>query len=534
MNSLLPCPSLSGLHPPGDAGSLHLWSAADVVKPLAGRKDGSDFSTMMREVDRQMDQGFPLGLAFVVGDMDSSIRRRIRRLAGDQTDFLAWVATGPVLIAVFRKRLFPDLLLAWRQILADNADISTGVVFSDSLKDHTELVLAARIALHRAMAQSRDILVLDTAETLKAVCDHRIAVTMKKHLAAGGGDFEAFFQPQVDIRSGSPTGAEALARWHPDNVDIPPSRFIPIAEEAGLIADIGQMMFARSARTIQVLRRCGIEIPHIAVNVSPLQSRHGDLLRMVLDILHAEKLSPRDIEIEITESLAGSSGDDFLRWLTELSSAGFQIAIDDFGTGTSTLARLRNIPASKIKLDRAFVTPLPSDEAACAVCRTALDMVHSLGKQSLAEGIETPAQAAYLASIGCSQGQGFLWGRPMAQKDLIVWWGSDAGTRTRRPGSAEACNKGDEFVNRKQYLSDLARQNYVFDASLSEAELIRTIQIAEGNVDCYASAGAGACNEAGCRWREDCVAESTRNGMTDASLAALACRAQMQRLQSPE
>lgn len=526
MNSTLLCPTLPGMYSAGNGNTPPLWGGESAVRPLAGRNDGSDFSTMMREVDRQMESGLPLGMAFVVGDMDASVRRRIWKLAGNQTDFIAWVATGPVLIAVFRKRLFAQLLVAWRQIVADNADVSAGVVFSDSLKDHGELILAARIALHRAIARSTDILVLDTEETLNAVADHRIAAMMKKHLAAGGGEFEAYYQPQVEIRTGRPTGAEALARWHPDGTDIPPARFIPIAEEAGLIGEIGQMMFARSASTLQVLRRAGIEIPHIAVNVSPVQSRHGDLLRMVLDILRMEKLSPRDIEIEITESLAGHGGKDFMRWLNELAAAGFPIAIDDFGTGTSTLARLRDIPASKIKLDRAFVTPLPDDQAACAVCRTALDMVHTLRKQSLAEGVETPAQAAFLSAIGCTLGQGYLWGRPMPQKDLIRWWGMDGSIVHRGhavpagSGAFDQCfNTGDEIVNRSQRLYELARQNYIFDASLSEADLIRTIQLAEGNTDCYASAVSCQCGELDCRWREDCLAESMATANAGASLA---------------
>lgn len=146
------------------------------------------------------------------------------------------------------------------------------------------------------------------------------------------------------------------------------------------------------------------------------------------------------MEIEITESLVGSGSDDLLCWLGEFHLAGFQIAIDDFGTGTSTLARLRDIPARKIKLDRAFVTPLPNDEGACTVCRTALDMVHGLGKISLAEGVENTMQLSYLDSLGCSMGQGFLWARPMAEMNIIGWWptaGRDPNWRGRRNETLE-------------------------------------------------------------------------------------------------
>jgi EAL domain-containing protein (putative c-di-GMP-specific phosphodiesterase class I) len=387
--------------------------------------NGNDFAAMMREVDFLMEKGFPLGMALVIGKMDVSVCRQIRKSAARQADYVNWVMMGPILIAVFRKGLTEELAVAWQMIAREKSDLTAGVVFSDFLDSHEELLVAARIALQRAMIQRIDLLVLDPGDAIQAIGDHRVATTMKRHLAAGGGDFEAYFQPQVRLDTGRPVGAEALARWHPDDESIPPARFIPIAEENGLIAEIGEMMLALSARTIKVLRASGIAIPHIAVNVSPLQSRHGDFLRTLLDILSTEKLTAADIELEITESLAGN-GHDFMDWLTDLSSAGFRIAIDDFGTGTSTLARVRNIPAHKVKLDRAFVTPLPHDEAACTTCRSALDLVHGLGKTSLAEGVEHPAQANYLSALGCSMGQGYLWARPMPEKDLVAWWSGQA------------------------------------------------------------------------------------------------------------
>ncbi len=384
--------------------------------------NGNDFAAMMREVDFLIGKGFPLGLALVIGEIDLSVCRQIKRTAARQADYVNWVVMGPILIAVFRKGLLDELSRAWRMLTLEDSELTAGVAFSDSLRNHEELLAAARIALQRALGKRIDLLVLDPIEAQQAISDHQTAQLMRKHLAAGGGDFEAHFQPQVVIDSGLPVGAEALARWHPDGRPIAPSRFIPIAEDNGLIAEIGEMMLALSARALKVLRRNGIAIPHISVNVSPQQSRQGDFLRTVTQILSSERLSAKDIELEITESLAGSGGTEFLDWLADLSSAGFRIAIDDFGTGTSTLARIHDIPAHKIKLDRAFVTPLPHDEAACTTCRSALDLVHQLGKMSLAEGVEHPAQATYLSTLGCTMGQGYLWARPMPEKDLVAWW----------------------------------------------------------------------------------------------------------------
>ncbi|MGE5467626.1 MAG: EAL domain-containing protein [Ignavibacteria bacterium] len=406
---------------PFDARSAQLQRAAG-AGPLGDVVVGNDFASMMREVDFLMDKGFPLGMALVIGDMDVAVCRQIKKAVARQADYLNWAVMGPMLIAVFRRGLFDELANAWRMVAREDADLTAGVAFAETLGNHEELLAAGRIALQRAMTRRQGLVVLDPAEAQQAIRDQRTAMLMKKHLAAGGGAFEAHFQPQVHMDSGLPVGAEALARWRPDDEQVPPSHFIPIAEENGLIADIGEMMLALSARTLKTLRANGIAIPHIAVNVSPLQSRQGDFLRTVTGILNEEKLSARDIELEITESLAGDGGQDFMDWLTDLSSAGFRIAIDDFGTGTSTLARIRDIPAHKIKLDRAFVTPLPHDAAACTTCRSALDLVHGLGKTSLAEGVEYPAQASYLSALGCSMGQGYLWARPMPEKDLVAWW----------------------------------------------------------------------------------------------------------------
>jgi EAL domain-containing protein (putative c-di-GMP-specific phosphodiesterase class I) len=402
---------------------------------MAGHSDhhigesAGDYASLMREVDFLLDRGFPLGVALVMGDIDASVCRQIKRAVARQADYLAWVVMGPVLVAIFRRGMFEELRRAWRMVTSTNADLAAGVVFSDSLSSHEELLAAARIALQRALVQRIDLVVLDPQAATRAIDDHKVAMVMKKHLAAGGGNFEAHFQPQVHLESGLPVCAEALARWSSEDEDIPPSRFIPIAEESGLIGEIGEMMLALSARALKVMRGNGIDIPHIAVNVSPMQSRQGDFLHMLTQILRTENLGTGDIELEITESLAGNGSEEFLDWLAELVAAGFRISIDDFGTGTSTLARIRHIPASKIKLDRAFVTAIPHDEAACTTCRSALDLVHGLGKTSLAEGVEYPAQAAYLSSLGCAMGQGFLWARPMPEAELLDWWNARVTTQ---------------------------------------------------------------------------------------------------------
>ena len=400
---------------------LSVWEDLQPIHRLTGEY-GSDFSALMREVDFLMGKGTPLGLAFVVGEMDWSLCRQIKKTLARQADYVSWVAMGPLLIAVFREGLFDDLCRAWRLVVADNKGITAGVAFSHSLKTPDEFMAAGRHALQKALDQRAKLLVLSPDEAVAAIANQNLSVAMKKDLADGGENFKAFFQPQVEIATGIPVGAEAVARWAPDCIEVPPSQFIAIAEENGLIAEIGRIVFAHSVRAIKVLRDSEIQIPHISINVSPVQLVQGDFLRMALDTLRGEGLTPADIELEITESLVGSGSGEFLRSLADVAAAGFRIVIDEFGTGTSSLARIREISAGKIKLDRAFITRLPNDQTACTMCRMALDLVHGLGKKSLAYGVERHEQAAYLSSLGCTLGQGFLWARPMSADDLVAWW----------------------------------------------------------------------------------------------------------------
>ncbi|MBI4987165.1 MAG: EAL domain-containing protein [Rhodocyclales bacterium] len=401
---------------------FRVLGSGNLRQRLAG-EFGEDFATLMREVDFLMGKRFPLGVALVVGEMKESVCRQLKKNLLRQADYISWFVAGPVLIAAFREGLFDELHQAWRLVTTDNANIATGVAFSRGLHGANELLSAAHTALHRALLQNKRLLVLDQAEATAAVASQKIATTMKQHLASGGGSFDAYFQPQVEIGSGKPVGAEAMARWAPDDIAIPPAQFIPIAEEYGLIGEIGQLMFARAAHTLRSLRDSGYEVPRMAINVSAAQCRADDFLRTAIEILRDEDLAPTDIELEISESMVGAGSWEFLGSLAEIAAAGFHIAIDEFGTGSSSLARIREISAGKIKLDRAFVTRLPDDQTACTMCRMALDLVHGLGKTSLAYGIERPEQAIYLGALGCAYGQGYYWASPMSESDLIDWWG---------------------------------------------------------------------------------------------------------------
>lgn len=401
---------------PADTAARSMWA-----------DDGDDlgcaeFGQLMAHTRRLMDRGLPVGMAVIMGEADTELSRELKDQICRSGECISWASWGPLVAVVFRPNLVREMAPLLREVFYRYPDIRVGVALSDLLTSHADLWLAARLALETAMGRRDNLVMLDGDEASRSVFEYRMAAAMRRELHEGGGAFEAYYQPQVKLDSLLPVGAEALARWTWNGQAIPPAAFVPVAERFGLVGAMGETMLRQTAVAIGRLRCDGIDVPKIAVNVSPAQMGHGDFLRAALQLLWDEGLSPTDVELEITESLAGEGGVEFRAWVAELVAAGFHIAIDDFGTGSSTLARIREIPATKLKLDRAFVSPLPDDMSGRRICRMAVTLARSLGMLSLAEGVETHEQAIYLKNAGCQMGQGYLWGRPMPAADLAHWW----------------------------------------------------------------------------------------------------------------
>ena len=218
------------------------------------------------------------------------------------------------------------------------------------------------------------------------------------------------YQPQLKM-NGKITGFESLARWNsPKRGMVPPGDFIPLAEESSLILVLGEWVLREVCR-----EAASWDNPlSIAINVSPIQFRHGDLPRLVHLVLIESGLAPGRLELEITE---GVLVDDFPRALSilrRLKSLGVRIALDDFGKGYSSLSYLRSFPFDKIKIDRSFIADLESNQQSIAIVHAVIGLGRSLHIPTLAEGVETQAQHAFLAQEGCDEVQGYLTGRPLA------------------------------------------------------------------------------------------------------------------------
>ncbi|MCG2584626.1 bifunctional diguanylate cyclase/phosphodiesterase [Massilia sp. TS11] len=234
------------------------------------------------------------------------------------------------------------------------------------------------------------------------------------------------YQPQIDIATRRPVGAEALLRWQTaDGKFITPDRFIPIAEYSGLIIDIGEMVMRTAMRELVRLRELGYLDFTISINVSQVQFRHPFFLDILRNALEETKAPPEFVELEITESMAMEEPDLLIKMLSQVKQTGVSIAIDDFGTGFSSLSYLQRLQVDRLKIDRAFVTEITSSARGSSIAEMVCQLGRNLGLSIVAEGVEDERQAQILHAIGCPVAQGFLYARPMAAPALLEWLNQD-------------------------------------------------------------------------------------------------------------
>ena len=278
-----------------------------------------------------------------------------------------------------------------------------------------ELVKNADTAMYRAKEQGRNRYQVYT-EKMSADILERMSLEADLRLALTRGELELYYQPKVNLSDGAIVGAEALIRWHhPQRGEIPPDRFVPVAEDSGLIADIGPWVIEEAARAAARWHRAPFGLKHVAVNVSGPQIWSSDFVDHVRRTINRNGIAPETLQIEITETLVMSDAtrDDTMRRLDALRVLGVTMAIDDFGTGHSSLSYLKRLPVSILKIDKSFVRDIASDVNDEAIVRAIIALADSLQLELVAEGVETEAQMRWLRSAGCHLGQGFLFARPV-------------------------------------------------------------------------------------------------------------------------
>jgi diguanylate cyclase (GGDEF)-like protein/PAS domain S-box-containing protein len=369
------------------------------------------------------------------GPGDSVLRQLAQRLAAaapqgsllariDGDEFALWIEGGSTELALEAAE---GLRIAVREPLElDGQELSLtaciGVSCAPRDADDLEsLMRFAAAALSRAKNSGRDACQFYQPE-LNAAVSEQLELESALRLALPRGEFELHYQPQVDLRDGRLVGFEALLRWNrPDHKPMSPARFVPVAERCGLIVELGAWVLDEACRQLREWRAEGFHELRVAVNVSAAQLVRGDFVDTVRRALDKHELPPRALELEVTESALVDDIDGVVGRLEALAKLGVEFALDDFGTGYSNLSYLKRFPIQRLKLDRSFVTHIVDDEYDEAIARAVVAIGRALKLEVLAEGVETAAQAEHLCALGCAQGQGYLYSRPLAAGAVPGW-----------------------------------------------------------------------------------------------------------------
>jgi diguanylate cyclase (GGDEF)-like protein/PAS domain S-box-containing protein len=344
----------------------------------------------------------------------------LARVGGDEFNILADCGAGQPAIDMVARHLIDCLA---EPFTLDGGQVYVGASIGAALypadaEDVEGLLACADAALHQGKAQGRNTLRFFSPEMTRRARE-RLALEADLRRALEHGEVVPYYQPQVDLATGRVVGVEALARWrHPERGMIPPGQFIPLAEESGLIARLGEHMLRAVCARIRAWNDAGLAPRRTAVNISAVQLGDGRLAEVTRAAIADAGIAPEQLELEITESFLMVDGVEARQTLDALKSLGVRLAIDDFGTGYSSLAYLQRLDAGKLKIDQSFVRDMARDAGADAIVKAVIALGHSLGREIVAEGVETDAQADALRALGCDVMQGYLVSHPLPEEDM--------------------------------------------------------------------------------------------------------------------
>ncbi|MBI2277958.1 MAG: EAL domain-containing protein [Dechloromonas sp.] len=413
-------------------GLLNRFSLQDRLEQalLGARRQGQMMAVGIFDLDRFKQVNDTLGHA--AGDaLLVEVARRLRgslresdivaRLGGDE--FV--VALTDVKDQTAASRTAEKLLdTLCRPYLIEGRGLNLGAslglaLYPNDGNSAETLMKNADTAMYQAKMQGGSNALLFTSAMNEAVVD-RLKLEHELREALASGQFELHYQPKFDGATKCITGFEALVRWrHPGRGLVSPAEFIPVAEETGLIQPLGNWVIREACSQLRAWREEGVAGLSVAVNLSVHQLRSSDLLRVVVQALHENRLDGADLELEITESAAMEDPEASIAQLNALQQLGVRLSIDDFGTGYSSLNYLKRLPVHSLKLDRSFVRDIETDPNDVAICAATIALAHSLGLTVVAEGIETVAQHEFLQSQHCDCFQGYLFGRPMPPLEAL-------------------------------------------------------------------------------------------------------------------
>jgi diguanylate cyclase (GGDEF)-like protein/PAS domain S-box-containing protein len=346
----------------------------------------------------------------------------VARLGGDEFVVMMDMITNPNDASLIAKKIIHALQIEFN---IDCKDIfisaSIGIsVFPNDCNDVDSLIKAADIAMYQVKNKGKNSHCFYSDDLSKNVVE-RFTMESQLRRALEREQFEVYYQPQVSLISGDIIGAEALIRWnHPELGLVSPAKFIPLAEETGLIVQIGEWVLRQVALQSKQWLENGIPLQWISVNVSGVQIMRSNFADTVYGILMETDCDPFMLELEITESTVMQNTEFVIDTFNRIKQLGLRLAIDDFGTGYSSLSNLKRLPLDKIKIDQSFVKDLPDDLDDAAIANAINAMARSLGFTVIAEGVETLAQANFLKTMGCEEAQGYLYSKPVTSAEFLT------------------------------------------------------------------------------------------------------------------
>ncbi len=399
----------------------------------SGEKVGVLFIDLDRFKNVNDSLGHPVGdalLRSVARRLNDAVRVRdtVSRLGGDEfVVILNGVKADEEIPRLLENRLLP--LIRKPHLIAGNelhVSCSIGIaVYPDDGTDLDELMRRADVAMYEAKANGRDKVAYFT-EDINLRAQYRLHVENSLRHAVDRGELSLHYQPRIDAATGALLGFEALLRWdHPELGSVSPRRFIPIAEECGLIQSIGAGVLDEACRQLAIWngqsRSAGRQRFTVSINVSALQLRDPNLKGIIGASLARHGVAAADIELELTESILIESVESTLAQLEALKDLGVILSIDDFGTGYSSLTYLSRFPIDKLKIDMAFVRDMLDDPSDMAITMAIIGLGKTLNLQVVAEGVEQEEQARVLRQASCDELQGFLFARPMPAAEVAAW-----------------------------------------------------------------------------------------------------------------
>ncbi|MDT8991781.1 EAL domain-containing protein [Curvibacter sp. APW13] len=411
---------------------IDVLASTDLLTGLPNRLMLAQRAELMLGLSQR--QGMPCGVLFVDLDRFKSINESFGHALGDrvlvevaqrirlclrEVDTLSRLGADEFVVFLQEADAFGAEIAARRIIAAlgqpfevQDMDFSLGcsigiALYPDDGRTVDELIQCADTAMQGVKERGRGSLrfyqpQMNVDWLSRIRMEHAMRQGLERQL------FRLVYQPQISLETGQLVGAEALLRWHdPELGQVPPSTFIPLAEESGFIINLGNWVLGEAVRQATLWQKQGMPVV-VSVNVSALQFHQAEFVERVADSIRGVGLDPALLELELTESILVKDAEEALAKLDALAALGLSLAIDDFGTGYSSLAYLKKFPISKLKIDRAFVMGLPEDESDKAIVSATVAMARALKLAVVAEGVETDAQRSYLHSVQCASFQGYL------------------------------------------------------------------------------------------------------------------------------